>query len=252
MNTLLLIAQVLGLTATIALIWLVVRAFKKHIGWGFAVLLLSPFAATFFGIKYWKDEKTPFLVYLSTFVTALALGLYVFTAWGGWELVQASQRVNQGIHNEDLTDADAHAFMNAGLAFIENSSPGPEEQQKLELIRQELERQQAAVSPETAAATPAPAPEREEYDLSSIARKVKPKQERYRLTYVPIKVDEAKNYVGSTVKVTRRNVPEKEYRLTGATANHLEFTQRNRHGTYSFKYRNSDIEKIRVLTKQPS
>jgi len=250
MNTLLLVAQLFGLTATIALIWLVVRAFKKHIGWGFAVLLLSPFAATFFGIKYWDDEKKPFLAYITTFVTALALGLYAFTAMGGWELLQAGQRVQQGIHNEDLTHADAHAFMNAGLTFIERSEPGPEEQQKLELIREELDRQQTAVSPETTVT--APAAEKKDYDLMSIARKVAPKQERYRLVYVPIMVEEAKDYVGSTVKVTRRNVPEKEYRLTGATANRLEFTQRNKHGTFSFKYRNSDIEKIRVLTKQPS
>ena len=254
MNTPLLVAQLFALGATIALIWLVVRAFRKHIGWGFAVLLLSPFAATVFGIKYWKDEKRPFLVYISTFVTALALTLYLFTVWGGWELVQAGQRVQQGIDNKDLTQADAHAFMNAGMLFLEHSEPGPENQQQLELIREELDRQQDAVSPEPAAAAAATAsrPEKKLHTLSSITRKVVPKQEHYRLTYIPIKVADAKNYVGSTVKVTRRNVPEKEYRLTGATANSLEFSQRNRHGSFSFKFRNSDIEKIRVLTKQPS
>lgn len=247
MNSLLLIAQLFGLTTTIALIWLVVRAFKRHMGWGFAVLLLSPFAAAFFGIKYWEDEKKPFLAYMFTFVTAFAFGLYVFTTLGGWELVQASQRVQQGIQNENLTQADAHAFMNASLSFIEKTEPGPEDQQKLDLIREELDQQQAAMPPETAAT----APVKKDYDLRSMAKKVTPNQERYRLTYVPIKVTDAKYYVGSTVKVTRRNVPEKEYRLTGVTANSLEFAQRNRHGSFSFKFRNSDIEKIRVLTKQP-
>jgi len=250
MNTPLLIAQLFALGATIALIWLVVRAFKKHIGWGLAVLLLSPFAATVFGIKYWKDEKRPFLVYISTFVTALALTLYLFTVWGGWELVQASQRVQQGIDNEDLTQADARAFMKAGLMFLEHSEPGPESQQQLELIREELDRQPGAISPEPVAT--ATKPEKKVYTLSSITRKAAPKQEHYRLTYIPIKVADAKNYVGSTVKVTRRNVPEKEYRLTGATANSLEFSQRTKHGSFSFKFRNRDIEKIRVLTKQPS
>ena len=250
MNTLLLIAQLFGLTATIALLWLVVRAFKKHIGWGFAVLLLSPFAATFFGIKYWDKEKKPFLAYISTFTTALALGLYVFTAWGGWDLVQASQQVRQGIQNEDLTETDARAFMNAGLSFIEKAKPAPEDQQQLDMIREELNRQQAAGSAETPVT--APVPKKKVYDLSSIARKVKPREKRYRLTYVPIEVTEAKDYVGSTVKVTRRNVPEKEYRLTGATSNSLEFAQRNSHGSFSFKFRHSDIEKIRVLTTQPS
>lgn len=250
MNILLLAAQLFGLTATIALIWLVVRAFKKHLGWGFAVLLLSPFAATFFGIKYWQDEKVPFLAYISSFVTAIALALYVFTAWGGWELVQAGQRVQQGIQGDDLTDADAHAFMKAGLMFLENSKPGAEDQQKLETIRDELERQQSALSPQTAA--PEPEPQKKVYDLRSIARKVKPVQERYRLVYVPIEPAEARDYVGSTMKVTRRNVPEKEYRLTGASGNNLEFSQRTKHGTFSFKFRLKDIEKIRVLTKQPT
>ena len=227
-----------------------VRAFKKHLGWGFAVLLLSPFAATFFGIKYWENEKVPFLAYISTFVTALALGLYVFTAWGGWDLVKASQQVQRGLQNEDLAHADVHAFMKAGLTFIENSEPGPEDQQNLELVREQLDQQQSALSPETAVA--APAPEKKEYDLRSLTRKVEPKQERYRLAYMTIDVADAKYYVGSTVKVTRRNVLEKEYRLTGVTANSLEFAQRNGHGSFSFKFRKRDIEKIRVLTKQPS
>ena len=90
----------------------------------------------------------------------------------------------------------------------------------------------------------------EELNIDTIAKKVEAKQERYRLVYLPIDVADAKNYVGSTVKVTRRNVPEKEYRLIGSSGRKLEFSQRAGRGSYSFQYNTRDIEKIRVLTKQ--
>ena len=92
---------------------------------------------------------------------------------------------------------------------------------------------------------------REQLDFSSIAKKTTHKQERYRLTYVTINIADAPNYVGSTVKVTRKNVIEKEYRLISVSGNRLEFSQRAGSGSYTFKYRKNDIEKIRVLTKQP-
>jgi hypothetical protein len=76
-------------------------------------------------------------------------------------------------------------------------------------------------------------------------------QARYRLVYKPIPIADAKLYVGYTVKVIRKGVQEKEYRLTGATANKIRLAQRNSYGTYSFSYHNRDIEKIRVLTRQP-
>ena len=60
---------------------------------------------------------------------------------------------------------------------------------------------------------------KEDLSLATISKKVQPEQERYRLEYLPIPVDDAKNYVGYTVKVIRKGVQEKEYRLTGATAN---------------------------------
>jgi len=91
----------------------------------------------------------------------------------------------------------------------------------------------------------------ENLDVENISKKVKPKKEHYRLVYMPIKVADAKNYVGSTVKVTRKNVPEKEYRLIGSSGRKLEFSQRAGQGSFSFHYSINDIEKIRVLTKQP-
>ena len=39
--------------------------------------------------------------------------------------------------------------------------------------------------------------------------------------------------------------------LTGASRNRLQFAQRNRGGNFSFSFRYSDIEKLRVLVKRP-
>jgi hypothetical protein len=257
MDFLPLVTQLLGVMSLVALIWLIIRAFKKHVGWGFAVLLLSPIGATVFGIKYWRDEKKPFLAYISTSSAALALTLYLFSAWGGWELVGASHRVHQGIQTQTLTDEDARAFMDTSLNFIENSGLNIQDQLKLDFMREQLESQfQGTPAGETAPAAPAGEAGTEETaeagaDIKPINKKVKPRRERYRLAYQPIRIADAKNYVGATVKVTRKNVIEKEYRLIGATGNSLELTQRSSGGSYSFKFRTSDIEKIRVLTKQP-
>jgi len=252
MNTLLLVALPAGLITMIALLWLVVRAFRKHAGWGVAVLLLSPFAATLFGIHYWKDEKQPFLVYLCTFTTAIALGLYAFAAWGDGDLRQASQQLRQIIRDAAPLHADTDEMMNARLTPAADPAPVAENLQPPVMpAAAATATAVAADATDAAPAAAAPPPKKQQYDLSSIAKKITPRQERYRLGYVPIKVADAKNYVGSTVKITRRNVPEKEYRLTGVTENSLELAQRNSHGSFSFRFRNSVIEKIRVLTKQP-
>ena len=135
MTTLLHISQICALVALVTLLWLVVRAFRKHFLWGFAVLLLSPFSAVFFGIKHWKDAKQPFLAYLTSFGAAFGIGLYVFTAWGGWELARTAFTVHQGIKTQTLTERDAYAFMHANLQFIENASPDEYDRRKIDMIR---------------------------------------------------------------------------------------------------------------------
>jgi hypothetical protein len=248
MTILPLITQVAAIFTLLALIWLTVRAFKKKPAWGFAVMLLSPVSATFFGLKYWDEEKKAFLTYLTTFVTTLALAMYLFTTWGGWELLRATHQVNRGIQSEMLTAQDAELFMKANISFIEKSGLDIQDEGRMAQVNRKLASEaEVQVAREQAAAEPA---EDEQLDINTISKKAEVKKEHYRLVYLPIDVADAKNYVGSTVKVTRKNVPEKEYRLIGSTGRKLEFSQRAGHGSYSFHYNTRDIEKIRVLTKQ--
>ena len=248
MNILPLITQIAGLSTLVALIWLTVRAFRKNPAWGFAVMLLSPVSATFFGIKYWEEEKKAFLSYITAFATAAALALYLFTTWGGWELLRATYHVNRGIQSEMLTARDAEYFMKTSQSFTERSGLDIQKAARMEQVNKKLASEAAAKAAREQAA--AESAKDDNLEIDAISKKVTVTEERYRLVYLPIKVADAKNHVGSTVKVTRKNVLEKEYRLIGASGRRLELTQNAGHGSYSFHYNFRDIEKIRVLTRQ--
>jgi len=253
MNVLPLITQIAVIFTLVALIWLTYQAFRKKPAWGLAVMLLSPVSAVFFGIKYWDDEKKAFLTYIMSFVTAATLALYLFTTWGGWELIRTTYHVDRGIQSRMLTARDAEHFMKANLSFSEKSGLNIQNEARMEQVSKKLASEAEAVAAEAMAAREPVAAEPAEtrnLDVDTISKKVAVTKERYRLVYLPIKVADAKNHVGSTVKVTRKNVPEKEYRLIGASGRRIELTQHAGRGSYSFHYRTRDIEKIRVLTRQ--
>jgi len=149
-----------------------------------------------------------------------------------------------------LADRDASDFLRANLAFAERSGLEIRNIPQARYAREALVRE--AVEAARQAAAPVTAGQDEDVSYFDIRKKVKSRADSgYRLEYIPINVTEAYKYVGSTVKVTRRNVVEKEYRLTGVTGNRLQLAQRNRNGSYSFSFRNRDIAKLRVLVKQP-
>jgi hypothetical protein len=275
METLNMLASLFGVVAFIALIWLLVRAFKRHILWGLAVLLLSPITATLYGIIYWRDDKKPFLAYITSFTAAVGLGLYVFTAWGGWDVVRTSLAVNQGIHDKTLTEQQALAFMNSGIDFIENSNPGEEDMKKLELMRRFINQNEANMSDadrqklqneildlmekEDLSAQDREALEKMRAQITSTTPKdtavtLHPKTvsrpAKTRLVYVPIKLSEAGDHVGKVVKVKRKNSSEQQVLLTRVSPGGVHFERRKYGGTFAFSYRNQDIEELRVPQHQ--
>jgi len=259
MDLLTLLAILSGSAALLTLLWISLRAFRKHPGWGLLVLLLSPLGASIYGITHWREEKTPFLSYITTFSVSLAVSLYLFTSWGGWEMVRAGHRYHQGVQAQNPNQEDAMQYMRTSMNFIENSGLDQVSQQHLESVQMQLARfeepQQETVAETEAGATGAVVPGEsgvqpaaQEITRATISKKVDV-QDRYHLEYMTIDAGDAGNYVGYTVKVTRRGVPEREYRLTGMRGNRLYFAQRNGGGSYSFSYNIRDIDKIRVLTK---
>lgn len=141
MNTIDLTAQVSAIITLVALLWLTIRAFGKHAGWGFAVLLFSPLGAAAFGHKYWKDVKKPLTVYAVALLVTLALVLYLFSAWGGWELLQTGVRVQQGMQVNKLASRDASNFLKANLAFAERSGLEIRNMSAAEFAREQLVRE---------------------------------------------------------------------------------------------------------------
>jgi hypothetical protein len=227
MDTLPLITQIFGLIALGALIWLTIRAFKINPGWGFAVLLLAPFSATVFGVRYWEEQREPFLLYITTFTATFALCVYLFAVSGGLELLGMSTSSQQGMQPGTSRGNTMHtSYAVEGTPVFNDGS----------------------VTDEIASALDAETGETEFSEDEADAKQQEPV--RYRLTYVPIKLSEAKNYVGVTAKIKRKNVREKEYRIIGVSARHIELAQRSKGGQFSFRIKNSDIDNIRVLVNE--
>jgi hypothetical protein len=290
MNTILHISQIFWLIAMVTLIWLAIRAFKRNILWGLAVLLLSPLGALVFGIRHWNDEKKPLSAYFTSFGTALVLSLYVFTAWGGWGLVRTALKVHQGIQTQALDDRDAYAFMHANLRFIENASPDEYDRRKIEMMRKFINEHEQGMSntsrntlldevtelmrdrslskqqrneleairirlanagtinhhqPETVVTVETPQTNKQK----PLSMRPSTTRVRYRTDYLEIDVSEAKNYVGKSFKVTRKNSGERECRLISTSPGKLLFEQRGGGGTFTFEYRHRDIEKLKLLAR---
>lgn len=250
MNHLYMITQLLAVFSVLSFSWLTLRAFGKHAGWGVGVLLLSPVSAALFGMKYWDSVKKPFLLYLVSTCTTVGLAFYLFSAWGGWELLRANTRIQQGMETQRLSRFDAELFIKASKNFSEKSGINISRQQTLVYAREFIDQEQA--KQDAIQANLEQQAEKDNLSASRINKKVESEPEqRFRLAYRTVPLEEAHKYIGATVKVTRRNVEEKEYRLTGATSKSLQFAQRNSNGAYSFGFRIKDIEKLRVLVKQP-
>jgi uncharacterized membrane protein (UPF0136 family) len=246
MNILPQIALLAGLIAGISLIWLAGRAFGKHMAWGLVVLFLSPLAAVFFGIRYWRDEKGPFLVYLTTFSLAMTLGLYVFTVQGGWDAVRIA------LHNQQHIDLRIPSG-NGKMSFVHTSLNS--------VAETPVRNGKAAARPEQTGPVPTATAESQTStgDQATpeagtpVVTSAKPTaaKKRYRASYVAIPPSLADDYIGMTVKVKRMNRPEQDCVLRSVTPAGLGFEQHvSGGGTFSFKYRQSDIEKLRVLVKQ--
>ena len=253
-ETLTFLTQIMAGITVLALLWLTARAFRINAAWGISVLLFSPLSAAAFGIRHWRHEKFPFLGYLVTFAVTVALLLGMFSAWGGWELIEANRQAKQALKTDTLTHQHADAFKKASHTFARRSGLPYQNEGLILHMQRELERkaEHAQIDAQVRAMEELQAQEEEqEYTLEDLYRRAPKQEERFKLTYKNIRIADAHQYIGATVKVTRKNVLEKEYRLSGVTGDSLKFAQKNRNGSFSFAFKKRDIEKLRVLIKEP-
>lgn len=266
------IAQLLSLVSLAALIWLVVLAFRKDILWGFAVLFLSPITATIYAIKHWSEAKKPFLLFITTLVSSIAIALYVFTAWGGWKLIPAAYEIEKGIQRKTLTEEQAITFLRNNLDFIENASTSEVDRQKVAAMRKVLERAESGFTKE----------EKREIsqELSKLLRRSdlstrdhRELEQIYRgaVAWLPekpaalstpdpapdlgsqgprykaIPVAEARDYIGASVILIGRNDLKRKGKLIGVSGNTLRFERRLRWGRVSYDVRADDVKSLKVL-----
>ena len=135
------VAQILALVSFVIFIWLVVLAFKRSVGWGLSVLFLSPISAALFARKYWDEVKLPFVVFASTFLASTAIGLYLFTAWGGLNFVTTivttiSRSVSE---RRPITEEEDLEVKHSLLHFLENAAEIEENRQTIAAMKQLLE-----------------------------------------------------------------------------------------------------------------
>lgn len=80
------ILSILGFLAfLIGWVWILVLAFKEHIGWGLAVFFFSPLISVIYGFMRWGTCKIPLIIHIVGFVLliygAFSAGVSMQTAY---------------------------------------------------------------------------------------------------------------------------------------------------------------------------
>ncbi len=106
---------VMAIASLIAFGFLLISSFKRSVLWGLAVLLV-PFAALAYGIKYWHEVKKPFLVYTGTSAISLGMAAMIFMQMGGMQAIDMAQKIQDGT----LSEQDAAQFMMTSMEGMQS------------------------------------------------------------------------------------------------------------------------------------
>ena len=117
METLALLASLVGIILLASYIWLAVVAFRRGVLWGILILLLSPITAVIFAFKYWFEAKKPFLLYMVCFTLYFSYTGYIFVHMGGPEMFNMADRIERG----EFTEEDTFNFMEDTMDRMDSS-----------------------------------------------------------------------------------------------------------------------------------
>jgi hypothetical protein len=257
-----LLINLLSLVAFAAGIWLVVVAFKRSVGWGLAVLFLSPIAAIIFAIKYWEESKKPFLIYTGSFVAAIVLMVMMIGSLGGYEMMQMATS------GEDISDEEAAEFMNRTMDKWEDSGlMSAEDKRKLREMRQQLDQDLASGSTGTATTAPGGTdrpvarrtpgsrpgtglPRPTWKPASSGALAIPPQlASSVPRGYKSIPVHQADDHIGKVIRLTERSGLQHKGTLAKTDAQTLLLEKYLTAGTVGLEFRKSEIEALHVSTR---
>lgn len=249
MQMLMMLAPIIGLVGFVAYIWLVVVAFKESAGWGLLVLFLSPITAIVFAIKFWQESKRPFLVYMGSGVASLGILVAMFSAMGGFAMMSMAQQMNQG----DVSEEQVAVMIEQTMDKWEDSGLlDEEEQQQLDVMRQELHNLREEAEHETAPppvevpsiqADPDPAARQ----LRVVPPKAEPQAEAPPVRSGRISVKAATGHVGEFVRAVTRDEREHIGRIVRADGNSILLETHLSAGTFSYELTAREIDTLDLL-----
>jgi len=225
MLLLLALAALAGLVAFASFVWLLVVAFKTHVGWGLAVLFL-PLAPIVFAIKHWQASKKPFLLNLGSSVASLTL----FFAAGGVAVMTAA-----GMAAESAAMGEPSSDMLA--------TPDPEEiaDDVAEADPGNVEEPAPAPAPSKAVGLEPSSPSMEAIEATLAV----PTAPRPRRIHGEIAVDQIdQSHVGNPLRVASRSGLNTLAVLTAVSPSELTFEREVGGGTIEFVLRRDEIESV--------
>jgi len=232
-------ALVLYVIAMLSYIWLIVVGFKKHVLWGIGIIFI-PFVFIIFPIMNWDRAKKPFLITMISSILMIALMFEPMMQVAN-ESVQVAQQVQRG----EITEQQGQEIIQKRLIQIFSGEQGtpvitnddlltPEEQ-RIETLREELRiKNEAALASQKYAEEQA----QKEAVVEEKRRKVK--------VFSPIKISEAKNYVGKKIRVVSFEGVERQGILLSAGFDRLSVDRKLAGGGFKFDVLTKDIKTIEV------
>src|SRR5581483_3733861 len=162
------------------------------------------------------------------------------------------------------TDAQLAELKQATKEILQRSDLAATERQNFEKVLQDLEREKVTVAsvapenrppekkekPEASALKPPAAIEPAIPPPPPPIKEVVPEPQEASLPgYKEIRLDQAKDYIGSTVILTHPDGEEERAVLTGVSGRSLQFEKRLGTGAMSYSYQNSEIQSMKVFQK---
>ncbi len=261
-----LLFPLLGLVSLVAYIWLVVVAFKRSVGWGIGVLLLSPISAIVFAVKYWQESKKPFLIYIGSVSASIAMVFVMFAFLGGFARMSMASKMSEG----EAGEAEVAAFMEQHLDRMEDSGLLDEqEQEQLQQVKQQLKQmtnaQEGRAEEETPEATsdavqpaanptPVQSPQEVRQTLPPVAETSEPQSTApttgpRKRDLVP--VSEVGRHVGEVLKVVTEDGRSFQGRLVSVNGNELVFEKHLRSGMITVPWDKSEIQSLHKVRRRP-
>ncbi len=254
----------LGLVSLVAYVWLVVVAFKRSVGWGIGVLLLSPISAIIFAVKYWQESKKPFLIYIGSISASIAMVFAMFAFMGGFAMMSLASKMSEG----EVGEAEVAAFMEQQTDRMEESGQlSEEEREQLQQVRrrqlQQMTSSRDEATPGTTSGSDQPSTNPTPVQSQPQTRQpLPPVAEAPELqntgpaatgprTRDLVRMSEVSRYVGQMLRIVTEDGRSFKGRLVAANGNELMFEKRISSGMITVPWDKSEIQSLYKVRKRP-